>query len=1287
MSSNLICPRGHHWPSPADGPDGPCVRCPVCGIALEAEAPTLSGQEPPFVDDSDHYPSFPGYRVLGELGRGGMGVVYRAHDPTRQTLVALKTMQWVEPVALYRFKQEFRALAGLAHPNLVTLHELVAHGREWFFTMELIEGASFLAHVRPGRTGPRGPTNQVPPPTATGPAGGEWVPPRPPPSALNPEQMDRLRSASCQLASGLLALHDAGKLHRDVKPGNVLVTGSGRVVLLDFGLAADLDPSGRHQNTEPNLLGTADYMAPEQAASKPVTPASDWYAVGVMLYEALTGRLPFEGPVVEVLQAKQRADPPGPRSLLPEIPEDLDALTVELLRRDPEVRPPGHEILRRLAAAGGVGRAPPAPSRLAAPAGVSLVGRKRHLEVLAGAFQSARQGNTALVHVIGPPGVGKSALVRHFLETLTDAVVLAGRCYEQEAVPYKALDSLVDALSRYLVRLPAAEVEAVLPRDVLALARVFPVLRRVGAVTLAPRRPLDLTDPQEVRRRALAALRELLGRLGDRRPLVLFIDDLQWGDIDSTALLADLLRPADAPAMLLIVSYRGEDAARPWLRALPGADEGGRELAVEPLTDEESRELAVALLADVGSPLAAETAARESGGNPYFLRELVQHAAERPAGGAVALPDVLWARALRLPEEARRLLEVVAVAGRPLRPAEACQAAGVGETELTALAQLRSGRFVRTAGTNEDSSVEAYHDRIRETVVARLSPAALQEHHRGLALVLESSRQSDPELLAVHFQGAGDSGRAGKYFALAAARAAETLAFDRAAKLYRLALDLHGEAGPEGHALRVRFGDALANAGRGAEAAREYLAAAAGGSPDESLELRRRAALQFLISGHVDEGLAALRAVLDAAGMAMPATGRRAFWSLVLRRVQLWWRGLTPREPPEGTDRRSVLPLTSIAVCWTASAGLSMVDPILGAYFHTRGLLLALDAGAPSHLTRALAMEAGHVAIGGGRTQKRTARILEAADTLARQVDQPYARGVVALAGGIAAALQGRWRRALTLCDEAEGIFRGSCTGAVWELDTAHRFASWALMFMGEVAELARRLPVLRKEAEERGDLYGATNLTLVAGTLASLAADEPDRAREEVERVMARWSRQGFHVQHLDRLRAEVWLALYAGDGRQAWERLNAHWPVVAGSHLFRVQQNRIFMHHLRAVSALAAAEKGDPRPLLRAAERDARLLERERVAWADALAGLVRACVAWARGDAGKAAGLLRNAAADLDAAEMRLHAAAARRHLGPVVGGDEGRAAVTQADEWMRGQGIRDPARLAAVLAPGG
>src|SRR5262245_39611934 len=184
-----------------------------------------------------------------QLDAGAFGAVFEAQDLERHATVALKLMQRRDPAALLLFKQEFRTLTGIAHPNLVQFYELHSDGEHWFFTMELVRGRPFLEAVRT------------------------------PPGEGPPFEEERLRDALRQLAEGLVFLHGAGKLHRDIKPSNVLVTDSGRVVVLDFGLVADIDASSQ----EAKGAGTPRYMSPEQAAARPVGPAADWYSVGVML--------------------------------------------------------------------------------------------------------------------------------------------------------------------------------------------------------------------------------------------------------------------------------------------------------------------------------------------------------------------------------------------------------------------------------------------------------------------------------------------------------------------------------------------------------------------------------------------------------------------------------------------------------------------------------------------------------------------------------------------------------------------------------------------------------------------------------------------------------------------------------------------------------------------------------------------------------------------------------------------------------------------------------------------
>ncbi len=1269
-----------------------------------------------------------GYRIESELGRGGMGVVYRAFDEKRGVAVALKTLKRADSTAILRFKQEFRALADVSHPNLVALHELTADGPSWFFTMELVEGVDFKSFVRWGteQTAPLPETTDdlgPPSPSLPGDPGsaqsafGDTEPfdlkqvkagPRVRAHrgfSLSPAVLARLRIALLQLAEGVAVLHEAGKLHRDLKPSNVLVTSQGRLVILDFGLAADLGTSGLHQSLVPYVLGTSAYMAPEQAAGLPVSPASDWYSLGSMLYEVLTGHPPFLGQPHKILIDKLRLDPPAPSELMPDVPDDLNVLCVDLLRRDPRARPTGRDVLLCLGSRTGAPRIaiPLAPSQhQRAP----LVGRARDLESLEAAFADVARGQTVALYIHGPSGIGKTALVRHFLDELSgrdQAVVLAGRCYEQESVPYKALDSVVDALSQHLKRLPLWEAQALVPGDIRSLVRVFPTLGEAEAVATASPLASLVPDPQELRRRAFRALRELLARLGDRRPLVLAIDDLQWGDSDSAVLLSELLRPPDGPRLLLLGCYRSDHAATsPLLRALLNVHEAAgpsmdrRVLALGTLEPADALGLALSLLdrADEAGCAHAAAIARESGGNPFFVAELVRYVQAdtgllHQGSGAdeVVFDEVLWARVRRLPEDARRLLEVVAVSGRPLGQADASRAALLGAGEQKALHLLRSGRLIRSTGPLERDEIETYHDRVREAVVAHVPPMALEGHHRSLAQVLESSGRADPEVLAIHFHWSQQHERAGMYYGQAAAHAAEALAFDRAAKLYRQALDLRpGEDAPA-RRLRVGLADALANAGRGPEAAREYLAAAAGATAAETFELRRRAALQFLSTGHLDEGHAQLSAVLKAVGMTLPDTPRGAIVSLVLNRIKIRLRGLHFR--PRDSSEVSAEDLTRIEVCWTAANGLGMIDPIRSSDFQARSLLLALRAGEPYRIGRAICAEASYVSFAGGRSERRVAKLVRIAEEIAQQVDHPHIWGGVFAAKGVAAYMTGRWKPAVELLDRARDIFRTRCTGVTFELDAMILFSLWCLQFRGELAELGRRWPVVLKEALERGDRHMVTNLSTFVMSTLRLAADDPDLAEATLRQALGQWTQQGFHIQHNEWFGAEVQIRMYRGNYKDAWNFLTTRYvPSLARSHLTRIQRLRIFFYDRRARCALAAAiGAADSRPLLRSAERDARRLDREGMAWSKALAYPIRAGLAAARGDTSRAASVFAEAVTQLEAVDMNLHAAASRRRLGEILGGDEGRAQMEGADSWMRQQGIQNPARMADVFAPVG
>jgi serine/threonine protein kinase/predicted ATPase len=812
--------------------------------------------DPPQIEFKTH----PRFTIIRQIGAGGMGAVYEAIDAERNMHVALKTLPTVEPARLYQFKQEFRALAEISHPNLASLYELIGEGDRWFFTMELIDDpeeffpitatkrASESTHpdsaipanaraeeavvanssrlqtsdletgfvtVRDIQSTPR--SESILPSSDEMRAGLSQTDESLAARSNYHVDYDHVRNVFAQLAHGVSALHRLGKLHCDLKPGNVIVRKSGRVVILDFGLVSNLEPVLHERGTgtpspasmvastrEGSICGTLAYMSPEQAAGEPLTPASDWYAVGVMLFQVLTGRLPFLGGRGEILYQKLERRAPAPSSVCPLVPQDLDRLCIALLNRDQLARPSGHEVLEQFSKKGDTGY-PKAADWEQISELLPFVGREADIARLTGFWIKVRAGNALTVFVQGRSGTGKTAMIGRFLDEISAdpvTLILAGRCYEQESVPYKALDSVVDSLTRYLLPRPANEIVELIPPGIGALARLFPVLKGIPAIAEYPSgEAAESGNLQELRRFAFAALRELIGRLSRRRAVVIYIDDLQWGDADSGFLLTELIRSPNAPTLLLLLACRTEYAEQSaCLRAFaeagiePGTAGARETLTLGALSESETTRLAVALLGGniPENRLKAEWVTQESGGTPFFVYELVQHlksGISQTVAENTDMDEVLWLRVNQLPADALQLLEVVSIAARPLPLRTIQHAAGFSTLPPQIVTLLRSNHLIRTTGPTLEDEIETFHDRVRESVTTHLPAKTRAAHHRALAENLESAA-ADPEILAVHFEGAGIAAKAGSYYSAAAEQAVRSLAFDRAEELFRKAAAL-----------------------------------------------------------------------------------------------------------------------------------------------------------------------------------------------------------------------------------------------------------------------------------------------------------------------------------------------------------------------------------------------------------------------------------------------------------------------------------------------------------------
>jgi serine/threonine protein kinase/tetratricopeptide (TPR) repeat protein len=282
--------------------------CAECATSL---SPSSVPTSPTITLPMPHSPAIPGttfspkYRILGEVGRGGMGIVLKAEDLTLKRTVALKVLPpWLtsDTQALERFVQEARAAAALDHPNICTVHEInEAEGRT-FIAMAYIEGKSLRERILEG-----------------------------------PLEIEEAVRIAAQVAEGLRAAHEKGIIHRDIKPANIMLAGTGLVKIMDFGLAKM--EWGADVTKVPSLIGTVAYMSPEQAQSEKIDARADIWSLGCVLYEMLAGRRPFMGRNDQAILYAILHDPPAPiAGFRGDIPAGLEKILQTCLQKDPRNR-------------------------------------------------------------------------------------------------------------------------------------------------------------------------------------------------------------------------------------------------------------------------------------------------------------------------------------------------------------------------------------------------------------------------------------------------------------------------------------------------------------------------------------------------------------------------------------------------------------------------------------------------------------------------------------------------------------------------------------------------------------------------------------------------------------------------------------------------------------------------------------------------------------------------------------------------------------------------------------
>jgi eukaryotic-like serine/threonine-protein kinase len=557
--------------------------------------------------------------------------------------------------------------------------------------------------------------------------------------------------------------------------------------------------------------------------------------------------------------------------------------------------------------------------------------------------------------------------------------------------------------------------------------------------------------------------------------------------------------------------------------------------------------------------------------------------------------------------------------------------------------------------------------------------------HARLAEVLAGEPNVNPQRLVRHYRAAGDKSAAYRSALAAGLQAEGVFAFDRAAELYKEALDCTQVDPRNEEVLRRSLASVLAKAGRGYDSAQIYLEAARL-QPFDAFDLRRLATEQLLRSGYIDEGIDSFRSLLGSLGVWIPATPLQSLLAMITVRAIISIRGLRWQEQKEGEVPVRVL--RRLDLLWTGALVMTGVNPILATYLQARHLLCALRVGEPLRLSNSIGLGALYTSLSGTPDYDRGRKLLAISRNIAESLQSPY---LTAMNYGYLAMLDhfcGRIVEGLDHCQTAIALMREKCTGVSWEMATVQMTYAWFLGWGGRLRQLTDIISPLLDEARCRGDIYAEVSIRCyTTAHLVHLAADQPDRALKEAEYAVARWRRGEYNLQHFGAMFARAESELYAGRVEEARRLILDDWKPLRGSLLFRkCRIFRVMLFYLRARTALAAwlAHSEDIK-LRREVKTYIWRLAHIGSPWANPISNALRAGVYAKTGRLAEAIRLLEEAESNLRHYDLRLLAAAVRRRRGELEG-DKGETLIHAADQFMSSEGVVRPDRMAAVVLPG-
>ncbi len=720
------------------------------------------------------------YRIERLIGEGARKRVYLARDTTldRDVALAFLKTEGLDEAGRVRIDREAQSMARLGvHENVVAVFDAGIEDGQPFFVQDYMGGGDLSATVGDGR--------QIP-----------------------TERVIELASA---IARGLRFIHNANIVHRDLKPGNVVLDDAGTPKIGDFGLAVAIDRTRLTQ--ESAMLGTANYMAPEQALGGEVTLLADLYSLGAMLYEMVTGRPPFQGSDGTAVISQHISTPPvAPSWLADQCPADLEELILRLLVKDPADRPQSSteviEALERIDpnqhAPAGSGAHP--LDRIAR--GV-FVGRERELSRLRDAFDQSNAGRGGVALIAGAPGIGKTRLAEE-LETyarLRGAQSVWGRALETAGVPpYWPWVEAGRAFGEALAGADPSRLRTFVGSGGRELARVLPDITLV----MPEIEPAPEDESPASQFRLFDAVATFFINASADGPLLMVLDDLHWADEATLQMLLHMAREMRRGRVLIVGTYREDeiDLAHPMTPILAALNREPNviRLGLAGLDADDVSRYVRESSGVTASPELLDRLYEATEGNPFFVSEIVALMAEEgtlaSAAAETRIPDsireVLNARLRYLSEAAVEALTTAAVAGRSFGRDLLGRIQSGEATDLDSALEEGLNAQVIEEGS-EPGRFRFSHALMRDTLLAQLSEARRNALHGEIGSALlglhrESDEQPRDEELAYHFGASAAANPehvepAAHFSFLAGERAAMQSAWSDAARQFRACLE------------------------------------------------------------------------------------------------------------------------------------------------------------------------------------------------------------------------------------------------------------------------------------------------------------------------------------------------------------------------------------------------------------------------------------------------------------------------------------------------------------------